>query len=233
MPTAALPVWSEIRGDLLRMIHTGAWKPGDQIPNEVELASTYGCTRSTVSRALRDLAEAGFLVRRRKSGTRVAANPTRRAPLEVPIIGDAIKAAGHAYRFELVERKLKTAPVNVTQALGMPAGIDLLHVQVVHRGGNLPLQFEDRWLNPLAATGISQADLATIAVDRWLLQFAPLGNATIAIMAEAAGEDIADALDLRTGDPVLVVERTSFRLSKPLSFLRLVHRPGHRITTAI
>lgn len=229
----ALPVWRAIRGDLLRNIQTGAWKPGDQIPNEAELAEFYRCTRSTVSRAMRDLAEAGFLVRRRKGGTRVAANPTRKAPLEVPIIGDAIERAGHAYTFGLLSTVMEAAPGPVTDALGMAAGSRLLHLRVQHRGGGVPMQYEERWVNPVAAPGILEADLATMPVDRWLLQFAPLGSATVAIAAEPADEAIAVALDIRPADAILVVERVSFRLSKPLSFLRLFHRPGYRITTSI
>lgn len=230
---AAQPVWRVIRGDLLHKIQTGAWKPGDQIPNEVELAEAYRCTRSTVSRAMRDLAEAGFLVRRRKGGTRVAANPTRKAPLEVPIIGDAIENAGHAYTFGLLSTAMEAAPAQVTQALGMTAGSRLLHLRVQHRGDDVPLQYEERWLNPAAAPGLMDADLAAMPIDRWLLQFAPLGSASVAIAAEPADDDVAATLDIRAGDALLVVERVSFRLSKPLSFLRLFHRPGHRITTSI
>ena len=45
------------------------------IPGEEALAREFGCARATVNRALRDLAEAGVLERRRKAGTRVALQP--------------------------------------------------------------------------------------------------------------------------------------------------------------
>src|SRR5690606_37448630 len=185
-----------IRADLLRKIQTGAWKPGDQIPNEAALAEVYCCTRSTVSRAMRDLAEAGFLVRRRKGGTRVAANPTRKAMLEVPIIAEAIERAGHAYTFSLITSDLEAAPSRVTNALGIAAGARLLHLRVLHRGDGTPLQYEERWLNPAAAPGILDADLNAMPVDRWLLQFAPLGSAAVAIEAEHADDNVATVLGI-------------------------------------
>jgi GntR family transcriptional regulator, histidine utilization repressor len=47
-----------------------------------------GCARATVNRALRDLAEAGLLERRRKGGTRVPLTPVRKATFEIAIIRD-------------------------------------------------------------------------------------------------------------------------------------------------
>lgn len=233
MSKAPLASWRKIRRDLLRMLQSGIWKPGDQIPNEVELAEAYHCTRSTVSRALRDLADAGFLVRKRKGGTRVAHNPTRKAPLEIPIFGEAIERTGCRYDFKLVTAEPKTAPAYATQALGMPQDSMLFHVQVVHFGDGIALQFEDRWLNSSAAPGIANVDLARIPIDKWLLEFAPLSRARINIMAVQAEEFIANHLQAHRGEALLLVERTSFRLARPLSFLRLFHRPGYRIETGI
>src|SRR5690606_7938577 len=100
---STLPVnWQMIRADVLERIQSGEWQPGHGVPKEADLAAHYGCTRSTVGRALRDLAQAGFLERRRRGGTVVAANPVRKAPLEVPILGDAIRKAGHAHDFRVL-----------------------------------------------------------------------------------------------------------------------------------
>ena len=228
-----LAAWRMIRADLLRRIQTGAWKPGDHIPNEVELAETYRCTRSTVSRALRDLAGAGFLVRRRKGGTRVAPNPTRKAPLDVPIIGDAIEKAGHAHGYTLIAAALEPAPPEATRALGMPEGSVLYHLEALHCADGRPHQYETRWLNLDAAPGILDADLKSTPIDEWLLEFAPLTHAEIGIVAVPAEGEPARHLEARSGEALLLIERTSFRLSKPLGFLQLFHRAGYRITTSI
>ncbi len=71
--------WQSIRAEGLRRIHDGLWAPGARIPDEADLAGEFGCARATVNRALRSLAEDGFLERRRKGGTRVALTPVRKA----------------------------------------------------------------------------------------------------------------------------------------------------------
>ena len=67
--------WEEIRAEVLRRIERRDWRPGATIPTEEQLAAEFGCARATVNRALRELAEAGVLERRRKAGTRVATHP--------------------------------------------------------------------------------------------------------------------------------------------------------------
>jgi len=52
-------------------IVTGTYKAGEQIPSETVLVRQFDTSRPTVSRALRDLEHAGFVERRRGSGTYV------------------------------------------------------------------------------------------------------------------------------------------------------------------
>ena len=72
MTAPVLTSWQAVADEVLARIRRRDWAPGDLIPNEVDLAGEMGCARTTVNRALRHLAEAGYLERRRKAGTRVA-----------------------------------------------------------------------------------------------------------------------------------------------------------------
>ena len=69
MTTPAINSWQSVQDEVLRRIHNRIWKPGAQIPNETDLAKEFNCGRTTVNRALRELAESGILERKRKSGT--------------------------------------------------------------------------------------------------------------------------------------------------------------------
>lgn len=230
-PGAPAP-WRQIRAEALRRIQTGDWRPGDQIPNEEDLAAACGCNRSTVSRALRDLAAAGFLERRRKGGTRVAPNPVRKAPLEVPIIGEAIRRRGACYGYRLLERRVGPDPA-AAAALGVPRDRPLALVRALHLADDRPHQLETRWINPAAAPGIASADVEAEGVDVWLLANAPLTRAAIRITAEAATAQDAVTLAAPAGAALLLVERTSWSLTAPISWLRLLHAPGCAIETAL
>ena len=58
-----------IFGYLHEAILGGRYRPGDRIPSEVQLSRRFGTTRVTVAKALRELEHAGFVSRRRGSGS--------------------------------------------------------------------------------------------------------------------------------------------------------------------
>ena len=78
-----------IRGDLEGKILSGAWPPGHRIPTEQELRTEYGCSRMTVNKVMTQLANAGLVLRRRKTGSIVMPQQSQNAVLEIKDIKDA------------------------------------------------------------------------------------------------------------------------------------------------
>ncbi len=103
--------WQSIQADVLARIRAREWPPGGLIPREAELATGYGCARATVNRALRELAAAGILDRKRKAGTRVALHPVRKAVQEIPVTRLEIEAQGMRYGYRLLSREQVAMPV--------------------------------------------------------------------------------------------------------------------------
>jgi len=59
----------EIYQQIHRAIVSGEYAVGQRIPTEAELGAAYSVSRPTISRALRDLEQQGYLLRRRGAGT--------------------------------------------------------------------------------------------------------------------------------------------------------------------
>jgi DNA-binding GntR family transcriptional regulator len=70
--TSTDPLHAQIRRELESRIRDGSWPPGTRVPTEAELGEQFGVSRITVQRALRDMADAGLVVRYRRRGTFVA-----------------------------------------------------------------------------------------------------------------------------------------------------------------
>lgn len=74
MATAALsPKYRQVYSALRREIQSGRWKSGERFPSEADLVRTFGASRITVGRAVRELQAAGLVERRVGSGTYVKA----------------------------------------------------------------------------------------------------------------------------------------------------------------
>ena len=61
-----------IRDTIFERINSGQWAPGVRLPGEVELAASFGSSRVTIARALRELQDRGIVNRIAGSGTFVA-----------------------------------------------------------------------------------------------------------------------------------------------------------------
>ncbi len=66
------PLYAQIQALITRRIGDGAWRPGDLLPSEVELAAEYGVSQGTVRKALIALEGEKLIVRRQGVGTYVA-----------------------------------------------------------------------------------------------------------------------------------------------------------------
>lgn len=225
--------WRAVQSEILSRIQSRQWKPGDLIPNEVDLAQEFGCARATVNRALRAIAEAGLLERRRKAGTRVAVHPVRRATLNIPIIRHEIEERNHAYAYTLVARETKVPPPGTRAHMRLGRGDKALHVQAVHYADGRPYVFEDRWINTRAVPAIETADLSAVSANEWLVAHASFTDGDIAFSASKADAVVADVLNIETGEAVFVIERNTWTDAAAVTSVKLTFAPGYRMHTAI
>jgi GntR family transcriptional regulator, histidine utilization repressor len=225
--------YQDIQAEVRRRIQSRQWKPGDTIPNEVDLAREFNCARATINRALRELAETGLLERRRKSGTIVSLNPTRKATLDIPITRLEIEGRGQSYRHKLLESHQISAPDALAAELNLGRGHMLLHLKTLHMADGRPFMFEDRWVNPNAARGILRAKLDTISANEWLVQNVPISHGDIAFQALAADKDQAAALGVDEGAALFVIDRLTWMGAQAVTKVRLAYGPGYRMVTGI
>lgn len=99
---------SEIHASLMAAFRAGRHRPGEQLPNERQLAELYGASRQQVRDALLILQEAGLVTRRVGSGTYLTENA---AAIIERIDADVDVLAVHEHSFlETVEARLVIEP---------------------------------------------------------------------------------------------------------------------------
>lgn len=224
--------WETIRAEVLRRIHARDWAPGAAIPNEEDLALEFGCARATVNRALRDLADAGVLERKRKAGTRVALHPVRKATLDIPVTRLEVEGRGQVYSFQLLEHGPAQAPVPIASRLGLAPGAGLLHLRTLHLADGRPFLYEDRWLNQNVLPK-PLPDFTAISANEWLVSHMPYTTGDIAFSAENASVEEAAILGLSVGAALFITERTTWTAHAPITSVRLAYAPGYRLHTMV
>jgi len=233
LPKSDLQTWQTIHAEILRRISTRVWQPGAQLPKDVDLAIEFGCSRSTVNRAMRELADAGLLDRRRKAGTRVALHPVRKATLDIPVVRLDIEARGCQYRHKLLDYDLGPAPLLITSKLGLERDAEMLHIPALHFSDGAPFMVEDRWVNPAAIPAILDVDFAGISANEWLVLNAPLTTGDITFCATNASAQEAEILQAKQGDALFVIERSTWVATVAVTNVRLVYAPGFKMHTQL
>ena len=225
--------WQAVRDEVRRRIALRVWRPGDFIPHEADLAKEFGCARATVNRALRDLADEGILDRRRKAGTRIAANPVRRARLDIPVIRDEIEAKGFSCRHAILLRETRVPPAEIQARMRTHSEEALLHLQTLYTADGSPYVFENRWINSAAVPSVIDETFAEISPNEWLVREVPFegGDFTFSAMSSTPAE--ASALSCPETEGLFVLDRTTWNSIQTITSVRLIFHPGYRMHTEL
>jgi GntR family histidine utilization transcriptional repressor len=219
--------YETVKVSIQQRISDGGWEPGVRLPSERELVQQFGCARMTVHRALRELEAEGLIERRQGSGSYVAELHPISNLLQVRDIHDEIAERGHVHTTRVCSVAREKAAAEVATAMRMRKGAMVYRCQLVHLENGVPIQFEDRHVNPALAPDLLEQDFTTVTPSRVLFEHAPLTEAEQVVEAVLATAEQARLLDVPAGSALLMVSRRTVSQGEVASIARLYH-PGAR-----
>ncbi|MFK3691655.1 histidine utilization repressor [Agrobacterium tumefaciens] len=208
---SASPLYEKVKDFVLGNIGSGKWARNSRLPSEHELVSTLGVSRMTVNRALRELTSEGHLRRIQGVGTFVAPPKPQSTLIEISNIMTEIRARGGRHRAEVVvlERIARPEP-ELLLAFEFETSRPVDHSVVIHFENDLPVQLEERYVNPRLVSGYVEQDFTTAATYDYLQNATPLTEVEHLISALPASEAHARLLQIRVGDSCLVLHRKTW-----------------------
>ncbi len=98
-----------------------------------------------------------------------------------------MRERGHQHSSDLCD--LKEVPANeaVAKALGVKPGARVFHSLIVHRQNGIPIQVEDRYVNPAIAPDYLSVDFERTTPNEYLVKRAPIGQVRHEIEAVMPG----------------------------------------------
>ncbi|MBR9728609.1 histidine utilization repressor [Shewanella intestini] len=222
-----LAKYAEIKDFIVSQIQLGAWKEHAQVPSENQLSDMFTCSRMTSRRALTELVDAGVLTRAQGMGTFVAEFKSQSSLLTIRNIADEIKQRGHGYHAQCIELAEINAQASIAIALGVPVGRGVYHSLLVHFEQNVPLQLEERFVNPVFIPDYLQQDFTQQTPHEYLSKVAPLTEARHTVEAIIPSACEQQYLAIAATEPCLLVSRRTWSSQGAVSFARLVH-PGSK-----
>ena len=122
--------------------------------------------------------------------------------LTIRDLHEEIVARGHRHHAEVHLAREERAPRELAAQLGLATGAPVFHTLIVHHENGVPLQCEDRYVNPACAPDYLSVDFTQTTPTHYLLEVAPLWEAQYAIEASAPTAQEARLLGIAPRRPL-------------------------------
>ena len=226
-PQSPIPRYSQIKRMISARIQSGDWRPGDRIASEAELVRDIGVSRMTINRALRELTLEGQLLRVQGVGTFVAESKAQSALFEVRNIADEIHARGSRHEAKVILLQREAASEQTARLFEMKSGDEIYHSILLHLENDVPIQIEDRLVDPRVAKDYLQQDFTRITPFVYLSEVAPISEAEHVIEAVLPEAEERRLLKIPAKEPCIRLHRRTWSDGKLVSCVDLTY-PGSR-----
>ena|SRR2546426_1639743 len=219
--------YQQVKDFVARKIQDGTWKAGDRLPSENELVVQFGLSRMTVNRALRELVEQGRIKRIAGVGSFVADDKPQANLLQIARLSDDIRRRGHDYQCRVVTVERISASLDIASALGLHTGESVFHSVCVHLEDGVPMQLEDRYVNPRMAPAFGQQDFTLEQPSDFLVRTVLFDQMEHVVDAILPTREQAGLLQMDLHQPCLLLTRRTWMREDPITIVRCLH-PGMR-----
>jgi GntR family histidine utilization transcriptional repressor len=137
-------------------------------------------------------------------------------------IGDEIRARGHRYRWSVMAKSRENAPPDIAEALDLRNGSMVYHLSCVHYENDVPVQLEDRFVNPVCAPQFLDQSFDAQPPSEYLLAVIPADEIEHTVDAVLPGPG-AHLLQIGKSEPCLLLTRRTWSANTPVTYARLLY----------
>jgi GntR family transcriptional regulator len=216
------PLYDQIKVLLTQSLIGGEWHPGDMIPSEIELAARFKVSQGTVRKAIDSLASENILIRRQGKGTFVATHNEEGIKLRFLRL-TAASGQKEALQNELISCSKGRADNRIAKVLEIKAGAALIEIKRLLTFSGRPLIYDHIVVAAAPFKGLNNTRIEENQGSLYSMYETEYGirmiRAEERLTAVAATKDVAEALNLKLGAPLLSIERVSYTYGdKPMEW---------------
>jgi GntR family transcriptional regulator len=223
----ALPLYAQLEAALAAEIDEGLLERGSQLPPEDSLIQRFAVSRTTVRQAIQRLITRGLVEIRRGKGTFVCQRKLVQELTALTGFVEDMVAAGRSPTARLVDKKIVVASESVARQLALDEGERVMRIRRVRLADGAPVSFDETYLPLPIGEKIVNDDLEAHPIFALLegKHGIALIEAEYSLEAVAASSRIAQAIGVRVGSPIFLIERTSFGVGRrPVDYEKLYYR---------
>jgi GntR family transcriptional regulator len=221
-------VHGQIEDWLADAIAAGRLTPGDRMPTEKDLAAWFGVSRMTLRHALGQLARRGLVTRAvgRHGGTFVAAPKLEQDLTTLAGFSEQLRRRGMVAGARVLSAAERPAGPAAAAALAIGEHDRVYEVRRIRLADGRPVALEHSLFPAAAFPGLLDGPLDGSLYEQLEVRYGQRPHrARESLEPVTAGARDAEALQVREGAPLMLVERTAYAVTgQPLEFARDLFR---------
>lgn len=226
---SSLPLYVQIQSVILEGIRSGVYRPGAQVPSELEIAEQYNVSRMTARKALDHLTSKGILYRRLGKGTFVTENVLSYGLSTMLSFSQTLRAQGHEVDTQILAIRVIPGPPEVTSALTMSPESQVVMIRRLRIVDGEKAALHTSYLEYPRFAKILDVDLVQESLLRAIeaISGTSVAYSVDTVQAVRANVENANLLGVDRDAPLLQVEGVAFTDGgHPIRYTRAVY-PGH------
>lgn len=226
------PLYFQLYDLLKAMILNGTLPHGERMPTEEQLADFFRVSRITAKRAMDELAAEDLVERRRGKGTHVIYQYTPK-PVKAPLVGmlQEIESMARNTNAIVLTCEMLHPPQDIREELGLTPGETALHLIRVREREGVKFGYYTSW-----TAGVKMPRRKSLFENKPRLTYfrengVDITHVTQTISAVAADGNLAEALSIPEGSPLLSLVRRSYNKTGDAEqlwdYMHVLYNPEH------
>ena len=176
--------YQKVKQYLVDGIQAKQWSMGERLPSENELVTCCKVSRMTARRAIKELESEGILYSIKGKGSYISSPKHQSSAVELRNIAEEIQASNNKYHCHVHLHQEQTSS-ELCEMLNL-SGSRLFYSSVVHFENDLPIQLEQRYVNPVVVPVYLSIYLTQITANEYLSELCPAHEVSHQFEAVAA-----------------------------------------------
>jgi GntR family transcriptional regulator len=230
-----VPLYLQIKEQLLGKIDAGTWPEHSMIPTESELCREYGVSKITVREAIRLLVVDGRLTRIAGKGTFITRQKIEQKLDRIFSFSRWARQNGLEPASRILKVEMLPSDLNIARHLEIPEGGQVTRIERLRLGSNEPFMYEVIWVPSSLCPDLHLRDLANIPLNDILQDDYGLALTRTRESIEPRVSDAYVSRILATGQQVLLlhVEHTGYTSRDQIAYFATSSYRGDRVKFTI
>ncbi len=222
-----VPIYHQLKTLIKEQIEDNVWSVDEVIPSERELSESFDISRLTVRQAINDLVSEGVLYRKRGIGTFVAKKKINQVLTKLSSFTSDMEMRGFKPGAKVLDKCVVPSSKKIATIFNIEEGEKVAKLFRLRLADDEPMALEKSFLpvekvGPILGESLENKSLYKELIEKCNLN---LVRAIQTIEISYADKDEAELLNIESGTPVLLIERTTFSDKDiPLEYVQSLYR---------